>query len=144
MFAIQVAMFAIHVAMFAIQVAVFAIQVGMSHAPVAVLRLRGTARVMPHNPHRNRSCAPRIPDPVASSLPTITYLGGFMRKLLTVLAAAAALTVGLTGTASAGGVMGPYGSLTTCKNVAKKFAHEKKVKVGPCSKGKGGYYFKWS
>jgi len=67
-----------------------------------------------------------------------------VRKLITALVATAALTVGLTGTASAGGVKGAYGSEKTCQKAANGFAAKYKVKVGPCFKSVKGWYFKYS
>jgi hypothetical protein len=66
-----------------------------------------------------------------------------MRKLVTVLTATAALTVGLAGTASAGGVVGYYPSYKSCVENSKKFATIYKVRVGPCQKNAKGWYFKY-
>jgi poly(3-hydroxybutyrate) depolymerase len=76
-----------------------------------------------------------------------------MRKLVTVLVAAAAFTAGLTGTATAdthqaqaldvvaaGGTAGPFRDLGTCNKVRKKYAQVYKV-VKPCYKTEKGFFF---
>lgn len=61
-----------------------------------------------------------------------------MRKLMTCAVGTVLAMTMLTGTASAGGVAGPYKSKLTC--LERNKAYDQKYTVGPCYR-KGSYWY---